>query len=195
VNEQHSAAIEHLGAMLLADLIDLDGFETATSRVLATTSNDELGTVLRALPSTISWSSPERRLDQPLVITGTSSSIRMQGTWQLARTTTITTTSGSVSLDLGTAELDDEVIDLHVMTTSGSVRIVVPYGIGVQLVRTTTTSGSVKNRLGATPQLPGMPLIRLSLQTTSGSVKLQRPNTPRSRRRRRRFRLWRGADR
>jgi hypothetical protein len=128
------------------------------------------------------------------VIQGGSSSIRMTSPWQLARTTTITSASGSISLDLTDAELDAEIVDLAVSTASGSVRIIVPHGFGVHLVHVESASGSVKNQLGATGQLPGMPLVRLSLRTASGSIKLQRPKTPRPRGRRR-FRRWRRARR
>jgi hypothetical protein len=189
VHDERTAAVEHLGELLRADLIDLDDFDSATGSVLAATTAGELALVLAALPSPVRMTPAHRRLDQPLVIESHSGAVKMSSTWQLARETMVSTRSGAVVLDLGAAEFDDMVVDLHVTVSSGAVDIIVPFGVGVQLVAVSGQSSALRNDLGPTMALPGLPLVRLHLTTSSGAVKLRRPRPPRTRRRW--FRFWR----
>jgi hypothetical protein len=51
---------------------------------------------------------------------------------------------GSVTLDLTSAEFDDRIIDLHVCSGWGSITIIVPRGVGVQVIK---HRGGVDSRL------------------------------------------------
>lgn len=189
MNDEREATVEHLGELLRADLIDIDAFEVATGRVLAARTSEELALVVGALPSPVRMTPPERRMQQPLIMESRSSALSLTSTFQLARETRIESRSGAVVIDLGVAEFDDPVIDLYVTVSSGATKIVVPQGIGVQLVEVKGRSSAMRNDLGPSVTVPGMPLVRLHLTTNSGAVRLMRPKSPRARRFR--FRFWR----
>src|SRR6266516_7983652 len=86
---------------------------------------------------------------------------------------------GSVRVDLTEAEFDERVIDLHVYTGWGSITIIVPVGVAVQVIH---HRGGVASRLE--PPLPGLPLIRLDVTTNIGKVRLRHPGPPGRKRRR-----------
>ena len=70
----------------------------------------------------------------------------------------------SVRIDLTEGEFDDKLIDLHVSTGGrGSITIIVPRGVGVQI---THHRGGVDSRLE--PAVPGLPVVRLGMTTNSG---------------------------
>ena len=79
------------------------------------------------------------------------------------------------------AELDGPVTDLHVYSGGGSITIIVPRGVTVQVTR---HKGGVDRRLD--PPVPGLPLIRLDVTANIGRVHLRHPGTPRRARRWRR---------
>lgn len=179
MHEEHTAAVEHLSALLDDDRIDLDLFEVATSRVLATTSSDELAVILAALPAPVRMTPPDRRLDQPLMLETRSGSIKLRSSWQLASETHVRCQSGSVVLDLTVAEFDDELIDLDLDCASGTIKVIVPYGVSVRMVEISGHSGSIKNRIDTSVVLPGMPCLVVSARTRSGTIKLLRPRSGR----------------
>jgi hypothetical protein len=69
-------------------------------------------------------------------------------------------------------EFDDHITDLHVYTGWGSITIIVPRGVGVQI---THHRGGVDSRLE--PPVPGLPLVRLDVTTNIGRVHLRHPGT------------------
>ena len=123
-----------------------------------------------SLPAPVALTSPQQRLAKPLEINGGMGRLRLTGRWQVARETHVSADLGSVLIDLTEAEFDDHVVDLHVYTGCGSVTIIVPPGVGVQLIK---HRGGVDSRLD--PPIPGLPLIRLDVTTNIGRVHLRHP--------------------
>jgi hypothetical protein len=183
VIDERRAIVEHLGALLRDDRIDLESFEVATERVLATTTQDELAVVVATLPGPVRMTPAHRRMDRPLRLETSSGRIHMTSPWQLAEETSVRCRSGNVRLDLSQAEFDSDVVDLDIDSTSGRVEVIIPYGVGVQLVDVESRSGSFKNKLDGAVSVPGLPTIRISVSTHSGSVVLRRPSPPKTRRR------------
>ena len=104
--------------------------------------------------------------------------LRLAGKWQVARETHISADLGSIRLDLTEAEFDDHVIDLHIYHGCGSITIIVPRGVAVQL---THHRGGTDMRLE--PPVPGLPLVRLDATTHIGRIHLRHPGAPRRGRR------------
>ena len=75
--------------------------------------------------------------------------------------------------DLTLSELHPYRIDLHIDTGWGSITIIVPQGVDLQLVR---HRGGVDSRLD--PPVPGLPLVRLDVTTNIGRVHLRHPGIP-----------------
>jgi hypothetical protein len=150
--------------------IDAARLDTGISGLLAARTEADLAEVVRALPSPIAFTSPERRLAKPLEIHSGIARLRLAGKWQVARETHISADVGSVRLDLTEAEFDDHVVDLHVYSGCGNITIIVPRGVGIQVIR---HRGGVDSRLE--PAVPGLPLIRLDVTTNIGRVRLRHP--------------------
>jgi len=165
-------AAEFLKELYAAGDVDASRFEASVSGLLAATTDAELAEVVRSLPPPVALTSPERRLAQPLEIHSGFGRLRLTGRWQVARETHVSADLGSVRIDLTEAEFDDRVIDLHVYTGWGSITIIVPRGVGVQVTR---HRGGVRSRLE--PPVPGLPLVRLDVTTNIRRVRLRHPRT------------------
>jgi hypothetical protein len=150
--------------------IDADRLDAGVAQVLAARNEAELAEVIRSLPAPVALTSPDRRLGKPLEIHSVFGRLRLAGRWQVARETHISADLGSIRLDLTEAEFDDHVIDLHVYSGWGSIAIIVPRGVGIQVIR---HRGGVDSRLE--PPVPGLPLIRLDVTTNIGRVHLRHP--------------------
>ena len=174
---QHRAT-EFLKGLYAAGRIDEDRFDSGVAELLAATSETEVAEVVRALPPPVALTSADRRLDQPLEIHSGMRRLRLAGRWQVARETHLSADLGSVRVDLTEAEFDDRVIDLHVYTGWGSITIIVPRGVAVQVIH---HRGGVDSRLE--PPVPGLPLIRLDVTTNIGKVRLRHPGRPGRKRR------------
>jgi hypothetical protein len=178
--DDRQRATEFVKELYVAGEIDADRLGTGVAAVLAARSEAELAEVVRSLPAPVALTSHERRLAEPLEIHSGVGRLRLAGRWQVARETHISAELGSIRLDLTEAEFDDHVIDLHVYTGCGSVTIIVPSGVGVQVIR---HRGGVDSKLD--PPVPGLPLIRLDVTTNIGRVHLRHPQTEDRARRRR----------
>lgn len=172
-------AAEYVSQLYAAGAIDAGRLDTSAGEVLAARSQTELAAVIRSLPAPVTLTSQERQLAGPLEIHSGIGRLRLTGNWQLARQTHISADLGSITLDLTQAEFDDHVIDLHVYTGCGSITIIVPQGMDIQVIR---HRGTVGSRLD--PPVPGLPLVRLDVTTNIGKVHLRHPgNHHRPRRR------------
>ena len=178
-DDAQQRATEFVKELYAAGDIDAAGLDAGVAGVLAARTDAELAVVIRSLPQPVALTSPERRLTKPLEIHSGIGRLRLAGRWQVARETHISADLGSVRLDLTEAEFDDHVVDLHVYSGCGSITIVVPVGVGVQVVH---HRGGVDSRLE--PPVPGLPLIRLDVTTNIGRVHLRHPGH-RDRKRRR----------
>lgn len=117
--------------------------------------------------------------ERPLEINSGTGRLHLEGRWQVASQTHVSAALGSVRIDLTEAESDDHITDLHVYTGWGSITIIVPRGVGVQI---THHRGGVDSRLE--PPVPGLPLVRLDVTTNIGKVRLRHPGTQGRKRRR-----------
>jgi DUF1707 SHOCT-like domain len=168
--DDQERATTFLQELYAAGHIDAARFDAGLTGLLAAQTDAELAEVVRSLPPLISFTSPDRRLSRPLEIHSGMGRLRLAGRWQLAAETHVSADLGSVRLDLTDAEFDDHVIDLHVYTGWGTITMIVPRGVGVQILR---HRGRVSSRLD--PPVPGFPLIRFDVTTNIGTVRLRHP--------------------
>jgi len=172
-DDAQQRAAEFLKELYAAGDIDESSLDTGITSLLAAKTEAELAEVVRSLPAPVALTSPDRRLAKPLEVHSGIGRLRLGGRWQVASETHVSAEIGSVTLDLTAAEFDDRVIDLHVYTGWGSITIIVPRGVGVQVTR---HRGGVDSRLD--PPVPGLPLIRLDVTINIGRVHLRHPGTP-----------------
>lgn len=166
-------ATEFVKELYAAGSIDADQLDTGVAGLLAARTDTEVAAVMRSLPAPVALTSPDQRLTRPLEVHGGIGRLRLTGRWQIATETHVSADLGSVRIDLTDAAFDDHVIDLHVYTGWGSITIIVPRGVAVQI---THHKGRVDVRLE--PPVPGLPLIRLDVTTNIGTVHLRHPGAP-----------------
>lgn len=169
--EDKQRATEFVKQLYATGGIDEVHFEVGIARVLGATSDDELAEVVRSLPAPVTFTPDGRRLSRPLEIHSGLGRVRLKGRWQLAAETHVSADLGSIRLDLTEAEFDGHVIDLHVYTGCGTITIIVPRGVDVQIIR---HRGGVGSQLE--PPIPGFPIIRLDVTTNIGRVILRHPD-------------------
>lgn len=179
------AAVAFLQELVRHGKLQLDEFSDAAGRAMAARTHAELAQVMTTLPSIVAITPRARRLEQPLILSVNTGTLKMTGRWQLGATTRASVNTGKLWLDLSEAEFDDRVIDLDARVNTGTITIVVPRGVDIQLLG---IRGAIRNRLDTQPGVPGAPLVRLNASVVTGSITLQRPDEPRRRwfRRRRR---------
>lgn len=169
---QHRAT-EFVKELYAAGSIDAAQLDSGVAGLLAARTDAEVAAVMRSLPAPVALTSPDQRLTRPLEVRGGIGRLRLTGRWQIGTETHLSADLGSVRIDLTDASFDDHVIDLHVYTGWGSITIIVPRGVAVQI---THHQGRVDARLE--PPVPGLPLIRLDVTTNIGTVHLRHPGAP-----------------
>lgn len=162
-----SHALEVVRLLMHAGRIDVARFETAAAGLLEAHDEAELAAITGSLPAVVSLTPPGRRCAEPVRLGGGYGRLRIDGRWQVARETHITTELGGMTIDLCDAEFDDLHVDLSVYTGWGNITLIVPVGLGVEVVR---HRGRVVSQLG--PPVPGLPVVRLSARSNIGRIRL-----------------------
>jgi hypothetical protein len=180
---QREGVLVHLRELFARGEIEGDLFDVLTSVAGDAVSVADLADVMSKVPPLLAMTAPDRRLTAPLELRTMTGSLKMNGRWQVGQTTNAMVATGSMLIDLTQAQLDDDEIDLSVKVVTGSARVVIPYGMDVQIVE---LSGGVRNKLGSSVAPPTAPLVRISAVVITGSITLCRPKLPRRRRWRRR---------
>jgi hypothetical protein len=173
---------------LLSDLfvggeVSHDEFYGTLDRIFGALSRSDLEDAMRELPSPVQLTPAALRLTEPLAMHLGGGRARLGAGWQLGATTSVTTGAGTTRLDLSAATWDAPEIDLR-LETWGSIEVLVPRGVAVQL---RGGSGRVRaSRLS--PPIPGGPVLRISVTGPAGAICVrhpdERPGGPLARRRR-----------
>lgn len=107
--------------------------------------------------------------DRPLRLETTSGSRAKTGRWVVPSQITASCTSGSIRFDFTEAICPHRSVTMNISAKSGSIKLVVPLGWGVNFDDVTVASGSVHTKVPELPD-PGKPQIVVQGQTRSGSV-------------------------
>jgi cell wall-active antibiotic response 4TMS protein YvqF len=172
--------IDYLQELLASGKVDLDRFQAALDALLGVHSQADFASVVRSLPPPVEFTPPARRRQEPLEISTSMGEVRLEGRWQVSRSTKIDTGMGSVTVDLSQAEFDDWDVEIVVHTHMGAITVIVPRGLEVRPVG---RSGPV-NTAALDPPIPGFPVVRLSATCDMGTICVMHPAEQRQRRRR-----------
>lgn len=175
-------AVGRLQELAGSGQLSMDRFSTALEQVLAAQTHTELETAMAALPSLVRITPASRRLARPLKIDVGMGRLDLGAGWQLASETSVRTNSGRCRLDLTQASWDASEIDLEIQTVMGTIEVIVPDGVAVQML---SARGSVKLDSLA-PPVPGAPVLRVAAIGNTGEIRIRNP----TRRRRWRPRRW-----
>lgn len=145
-------------------------FSGVLEQVFAALGHADLEIAMLALPPLVRLTPSARRLAKPLVLQAVDSDIQLGSGWQLAADTTVRTGFGAAQLDLTAASWDTQQINLH-LETWGSIEVLVPEGVAVQMVG---ELGGVHLESLSAP-VPGGPVLRISTSGPTGVIWIRHP--------------------
>lgn len=164
------AAIGRLRDLFSAGEMTLERFSEVLEQIFTSSSHADLAAALSPLPPLVRITPDAQRLTEPLVLRVADGGLHLGSGWQLAADTTVSTGVGRAHLDLTAASWDADRIDLR-LETWGSIEIVVPEGVTVQIV-----GGSGRVRLESlAPPVPGGPLLRITTSGPAGAIRIRHP--------------------
>jgi hypothetical protein len=180
------AAVSRLHDLIAGGGLSLERFSEILEQVFAAASDAELAAAMLEMPSSVRLTPASQRLARPLVLHVSDSALELGSGWQLAADTAIETGFGVARLDLTAASWDLHQINLHLQTW-GSIEVLVPKGVAVQLLG---GSGTVQLESLSAP-VPGGPVLRISTSGPTGVIRIRHPKQ----RDGRPFRRWRRRHR
>lgn len=177
-------AVARLRDLLGSGELSFDRFSSALDQALAASTHGELESAFTGLPLPVRMSPASRRLLRPVVIEARMSALDLGQGFQLGAETSVVASIGSVRLDLVSATWDAHEVDLRLEAHTGSIDVVVPRGVAVQLVH---VKGQVVLE-DLEPPVPGAPVLRVEATAKTGAIRLTHnpdtvgPKSPRKRR-------------
>jgi hypothetical protein len=171
VNEDDRvAAIARLQDLFSTGALSLERFSELLDTVFAAPGHTDLEAAMLALPPLVRLTSTSRRLTKPLVLRAADGGLQLASGWQLAADTTISTGFGVARVDLTAASWDSCQINLH-LETWGSIEVLVPEGVAVQMVG---GSGHVHLESLSAPATGG-PVLHISTSGPTGVIRIRHP--------------------
>jgi hypothetical protein len=154
--------------------LTLDEFSVRVERALAARTRDELEAVTQDLPA-IAPTRPAQpvpgMVPRQAVRSSVSiiSSIERKGFWRADETMLAVSVMGSCKLDLRGATISAPVTTINAYVVMGSLDVIVPFGVEVEL-EGTAIMGSKESKLKGPPPGPGAPIVRINAFSLMGSV-------------------------
>jgi hypothetical protein len=154
--------------------LTLDEFSVRVEQALAARTRDELQAVTRDLPAIAPTRPAEQvpgMVPRRAVRTSVSimSGVERKGFWRVDETTLAVSVMGSCKLDLRGAAISAPVTTINAYVVMGSVDVIVPFGVEVEL-EGIAIMGSKESKLKGPPPGPGAPIVRVNAFALMGSV-------------------------
>jgi hypothetical protein len=147
--------------------LTLDEFSARVRAAIAARTRAELAELTHDLPA-VPVTRSARETSWILAILG---SARRDGRWRIARQTGVVALMGGCSLDLRQAFIEGSEVTITVLALMGSVRIIVPREIPVE-VEGLAILGSKKSRLGDHEPRGDGPVVRIRGLALMGSLEV-----------------------
>ena len=162
--------IDALQAACVDGRLSLDEYGQRVERAFAARNRADLSPLLGDLPPPpASADQRSTRVSSTLAVLG---SAERSGFWRLAQAARVLALLGSCKLDLRAARISSVITRLQVRCVLGSVSIVVPTGVEVEL-EVHTILGSRNMRLASNPPAPGAPSIHITGLVLLGSLSVR----------------------
>jgi hypothetical protein len=164
-DDDRRRVVEGLREHLAAGRLTLDEFSERVDRAHAARTVGELEAVMRDLPA--APPTPTRKPKRWTV--AVMGELARTGRWRVAEHAVAIAVMGSCTLDLRKAEIASGEIEITAVAFMGSVDVVVPEGLDVE-VSGFAVMGSRSERVADAPPLPGSPLVRVRAFALMGDV-------------------------
>lgn len=160
--------MEHLSSLLERDLLPIEDYNALVDRILAATTDAEIGGVLATLPAPLP--AQHSVVDDVLLVQNEGGVVK-QAPGRLAPTSELRNDTGVMKIDFRFAEIDGDEVDLEIDNDRGVVKVRLPAGAAVQLVEQ-RGGGVVKNRTARVAPDRDAPRIRVHVNNGTGVVKI-----------------------
>lgn len=171
-------AVELLRHHTAEGLLTLDEFSDRVGEVFDAKTRGELSLALRELPAhAVEVPEEQRRPVSHRTVVAIMSGTKRSGRWRPSEKTTAFAFMGGVELDLREAEIEGPIIEIEAIAIMGSVEVIVPPGVHVDMDGF-ALMGSVESHIQPAPARPGMPIVRIRGFALMGAVE---PRTRKSR--------------
>ncbi len=189
---EREAAAARLGEHCAAGRLTLEELAERVGTAMAAVTDADLAPLFADLPGT-GTDLPEVASAGPVAVAaappGRASGLTVavmasasrRGRWRLRSRTAAAAVMGSCTLDLRSAEVTTPQVTVDALAAMGSVTVVVPEGIDVELVGL-ALMGSKRFRVRDVPPAPGSPRVRVRAWAVMGSVTVVSRPLPRGRR-------------
>jgi hypothetical protein len=180
-DEERDRTTERLRQASVEGRLTLDEFTRRIEETLSARTRGELAEITRDLPATSglpvaqsagapAYVAPDARTRSPIRSSvAIMSSIDRKGFWRVSDRSTAVAAMGSVKLDLRSASISSSVTTIEAQAIMGSIIVIVPYGVEVEL-EGIAIMGSKEAKLTGPPPPPGAPIVRINAFSLMGSV-------------------------
>lgn len=146
--------------------LTLDEFSERYLQAQRARTRGELDAIVRDLPAAV----PATQRRTTSKISAILSGVERTGPWQLAPSTQISAIFGGCKLDLRYATISSGVTTLNASVYFGSLEMLVPDGVEVEIESTMIMSGRTERRSKPVAYTAGKPLIRITGTVVCGSI-------------------------
>lgn len=167
------AAAERLREAVAEGRLELAELDERLSAVYAAKTRADLEPLTADLPAE-PVAARRSAETPPLVLETKSGRLKREGYWRVPEQVTAECASGMIKLDFTAAACPHSEVAVEARATSGSVVLVVPHGWWVNMDDATASSGTVVNKVKG-PPAPGAPVLRVSGEVKSGTIKARHP--------------------
>jgi Domain of unknown function (DUF1707)/Cell wall-active antibiotics response 4TMS YvqF len=159
-----------LREQLVAGRLTLDEFSDRVDRANAARTLAELDELGRDLP--LAAPAPTTRRKPTHWAVAIMGSVERKSRWRVSESPVAVACMGSVVLDLRRAEIGHPEITITAVALMGSVEVIVPEGVEVELTGL-AVMGDKEENVADLPSLPGAPFVRVRAFALMGSVEVR----------------------
>jgi DUF1707 SHOCT-like domain/Cell wall-active antibiotics response LiaF, C-terminal len=158
-----------LQAACVEGYLTLEDFSQRVERALAAQTRDELAGLTQDLPPRVGSAAARptrpRHASSMVVLSG----VERTGVWRIAETSTLLVVLGSCKLDLRRATIAANLTTIHARIVLGSLEVIVPHGVEVELEASSVLSSKTLRVTGPT-SIGDPPRIVITGLVVAGSL-------------------------
>lgn len=166
---ERDATVVRLRDAMAEGRLTLDDFSGRTDAALSALTRDQLAEVVADLPAHPGYA--DAAFPTPWVV-GILGSAKRSGRWRVGHELHALSIMGDCKIDLREAVIDAPVITIEALAIMGTVEVIVPEGVAVDL-EGIAIMGSKSLRMSAAPLLLGAPLVRVTGLALMGEIKVR----------------------
>jgi hypothetical protein len=154
--------------------LTLEDLSNRVGRALAAQTRGELAELTHDLPTGLNTVVRRVVAERPVSTMVVLSSVERSGLWRIAETSSLLVVLGSCKLDLRRATIAASLTTIHVRVVLGSLEVIVPHGVEVELEASSVLSSKILRVTGPTP-VGDPPRIVITGVVIAGSLTVRDP--------------------